>query len=76
VFGGPGTILGPVIGALVLSAVSEVLSSHVTSVAGLFFGAIVVAAVVLMPRGLADMLRRIRHRGWRYFAENMRAHRL
>jgi branched-chain amino acid transport system permease protein len=35
-----------------------------------------VAAVVIMPRGLADMLRRFRKTGWRYFAENIRAHRL
>ena len=76
VFGGPGTILGPVVGALSLSAISEFLSSEITSVAGLFFGVVVVAAVVLMPRGLADMLRRFRKTGWRYFAENIRTHRL
>jgi branched-chain amino acid transport system permease protein len=76
VFGGPGTILGPVVGAFSLSAVSEFLSSEITSLAGLFFGVVVVAAVVLMPRGLADMLRRFRSMGWRYFAENIRSHRL
>ena len=76
VFGGPGTVLGPVVGAFALSAVSEVLSSEVTSLAGLFFGLVVVAAVVLMPRGLADLLRRFRTSGWRYFIENIRAHRI
>ncbi|TPI78009.1 branched-chain amino acid ABC transporter permease [Mesorhizobium sp. B2-8-9] len=76
VFGGPGTVLGPVIGALGLSAVSEFLSSQVTSLASLFFGLVVVAAVVLMPRGLADVVRRFRKSGWRYFAENIRAHRI
>ena len=76
VFGGAGTVLGPVAGALSLSAVSEWLSSEVTSVAGLFFGAVIVAAVVLMPRGLADLLRRFRKTGWRYFADNIKAHRL
>ncbi|MBZ9798950.1 branched-chain amino acid ABC transporter permease [Mesorhizobium sp. ES1-4] len=76
VFGGPGTILGPVVGAFTLSAVSEVLSSEVTSVAGLFFGIVVVAAVVLMPRGLADVVRRFRKSGWRYFIENIRANRI
>jgi branched-chain amino acid transport system permease protein len=60
VFGGPGTILGPIIGALSLSAISEFLSSEVTSIAGLFFGIVIVVAVVLMPRGLADMTRRFR----------------
>jgi len=76
VFGGPGTVLGPVVGAFSLSAISELLSSEITSLAGLFFGVVVVAAVVLMPRGLADMLRRFRKTGWRYFAENIRTHRL
>jgi branched-chain amino acid transport system permease protein len=76
VFGGAGTVLGPIVGALSLSAISEVLASEVTSIAGLFFGLVIVAAVVLMPRGLADMLRRFRSSGWRYFAENIRAHRL
>jgi branched-chain amino acid transport system permease protein len=76
VFGGPGTVLGPVLGAFVLSAVSEVLSSEVTNVAGLFFGMVVVAAVVLMPRGVADVIRQFRKSGWRYFIENLRAHRI
>ncbi|HEY4191850.1 MAG TPA: branched-chain amino acid ABC transporter permease [Mesorhizobium sp.] len=76
VFGGPGTVLGPVVGALTLTTVSEFLSSEVTSVAGLFFGIVVVAAVVLMPRGLADVVRRFRKSGWRYFAENIKAHRI
>jgi branched-chain amino acid transport system permease protein len=76
VFGGPGTVFGPIIGALSLSAISEFLSSEITSIAGLFFGVVVVAAVVLMPRGLADMLRRFRTTGWRYFAENIKATRL
>jgi len=76
VFGGPGTVLGPIVGALSLSAISEFLSSEITSIAGLFFGIVVVAAVVLMPRGLADMFRRIPKTRWHYFAENIRAHRL
>jgi branched-chain amino acid transport system permease protein len=76
VFGGPGTILGPIVGSFILSAVSEFLSSEVTSIAGLFFGIVIVVAVVLMPRGLADVVRRFRRTGWRYFAENIRANRL
>lgn len=76
VFGGAGTVLGPIVGAFSLSAISELLSSEITSVAGLFFGAVIVAAVVLMPRGLADLLRHARKSGWRYFIDNIRAHRL
>ena len=76
VFGGAGTVIGPVIGALALSAVSEVLASSVTSIAGLFFGFVIVVAVVLMPHGLTDMAARIRGLGWRYFIENVRTNRL
>lgn len=76
VFGGPGTIFGPIVGSLILSAISEVLSSEVTRIAGLFFGIVIVVAVVLMPRGLADVSRRFRSLGWRYFLENIRMNRL
>ena len=76
VFGGPGSVLGPVVGALILSAVSEVLASQVTSIASLFFGVVIVIAVVFMPRGLADLMRNFKRAGWRYFIENVRAHRL
>lgn len=76
VFGGPGTVFGPIVGALSLSAVSEFLSSEVTNIAGLFFGLVIVSAIVLMPRGLADMLRRGRKMGWSYLVENIRRHRL
>jgi len=76
VFGGPGSILGPVLGAFVLSGISEVLASEVTTVAGLFFGLVVVAAVVLMPRGLADLFRHFRTEGLRYFVNNIKSYRL
>jgi branched-chain amino acid transport system permease protein len=76
VFGGPGSVLGPIVGATVLAGVSEVLATEVTSVASLFYGLVIIVAVVLMPRGLADLARRWRALGWRYFAANVRAHRL
>jgi branched-chain amino acid transport system permease protein len=76
VFGGPGSIFGPVVGAFLLSGISEVLSTEISSVAGLFFGVVIVVAVVFMPRGLADLGRRFKKLGWRYFAENVRANRL
>jgi branched-chain amino acid transport system permease protein len=76
VFGGSGTVFGPLFGAFLLSGVSEVLATAMTSVAGLFFGLVIVLAVVLMPRGLADLTRRLRPLGWRYFSHNIRSHRL
>ncbi len=76
VFGGPGSVLGPVIGAFVLSGISETLSTEISSLANLFFGVVIVAAVVFMPRGLADLMRRYRKTGWRYFSENVKQNRL
>lgn len=76
VFGGPGSVVGAVVGAFVLSGISEVLSTEVSSAASLFFGVVIVAAVIFMPRGLADLIRRYRTIGWRYFSENVKQHRL
>ena len=76
VFGGPGTILGPVLGAFALSAISEILASKITSLASVFFGLVIVAAIVFMPRGFADLVRRFRELGWRYFQENIRTYRV
>jgi len=76
VFGGPGTVFGPIVGAFVLSLISDILASEVTSVASLFFGVVVVAAVVLMPRGIADVIRQFGKTRWRYFVDNLKAHRV
>ncbi len=76
VFGGAGSVLGPVVGAFLLAGISEVLSTEISTVAGLFVGAVIVVAIVFMPQGLADLWRRFRKLGWHYFAENVRRHRL
>jgi branched-chain amino acid transport system permease protein len=76
VFGGSGTVFGPLFGAFLLSGISEMLATRMTSVASLFFGVVIVVAVVLIPGGLVDLTRRIRPRGWRYFSHNIRSHRL
>lgn len=76
VFGGPGTVLGPIIGTFVLSGVSEILSSNISGVASLFFGIVIVAAVTLMPRGLMNVIRKFRRRGWRVFGDNIRDNRV
>lgn len=76
IFGGAGSVLGPVVGALVLSVISEVLATRVTSLASMFFGIVIVVAVVFMPLGLTDLARNFRRSGWRYFIENVRSHRI
>lgn len=76
VFGGPGSVLGPVLGSFVLSGISEMLSTYISTLASLFFGAVIVVAIVFMPRGVADLIRRFDKYRWHYFAENVRANRL
>ena len=76
VFGGSGTVFGPLFGAFLLSGISEVLATAMTSVASLFFGLVIILVVVLIPRGLADLMRRFGTLGWRYFSHNIRSHRL
>jgi len=76
VFGGPGTVLGPVVGALLLSGISEVLASTISTMASLFYGVVIVVAVLFMPKGLWDAGRELRRRGLPYFGENLRRYRL
>lgn len=76
VFGGPGTILGPVIGSFILSTVYEVLASGISTSAALIFGIVIVLAVIFTPRGLLDVGAGIRRSGWRYLLQNIRQHRL
>jgi branched-chain amino acid transport system permease protein len=76
VFGGAGSVFGPVVGAFLLSGISEVLSTNISSAASLFFGLVIIAAVVAMPRGLVDIARRFRKVGWHYFGQTIRANRL
>ena len=75
-FGGPGTVFGPVIGAFILSVIYEYLASSISTAATLLFGLVIVLAVVFMPKGLIDLGGGLRRDGLRYFLQNIRAHRL
>ncbi len=75
VFGGAGTVAGPLLGALVLSSVSELLSTQLVSLAELVNGLIVIFVVLFMPRGLAEVIRK-RQFSLRDFARNFREYRI
>jgi branched-chain amino acid transport system permease protein len=75
VFGGAGTILGPLLGALVLASVSEWLSTHLVTLAELFYGLIIILVVIFMPKGLSDLIRQ-RAFSLRYFLKNLREYRI
>jgi branched-chain amino acid transport system permease protein len=55
--GGPGTILGPVIGALVLTALPELLRDF-KELYLVFYGIGILLLSIFLPRGLAGLLRR------------------
>jgi branched-chain amino acid transport system permease protein len=75
-FGGPGTVFGPVLGAFVLSAIYEILASWISTAAALLFGIVIVLLVIFMPRGLADLIAGTRRQGPTYLLQNIRLHRL
>jgi branched-chain amino acid transport system permease protein len=75
VFGGMGTVAGPLLGALVLASVSELLSTQLVTLAELFNGLVVVLVVLFMPRGLAELIR-TRSFSLRHFARNLREYRI
>ena len=60
-FGGKGTVWGPVLGAVVLFVVQEIVWARYPYVHPLLFGAIIVAVVLLMPRGVLGLLQ-VRYR--------------
>ena len=60
--GGMGTILGPVIGATCLILISEFLGAKFIYNYLIFLGIVIVAIILLMPRGIMGKIQR--SRGW------------
>ncbi|TNY38279.1 branched-chain amino acid ABC transporter permease [Thermomonospora catenispora] len=60
VIGGSGTLWGPCLGAALVLLVRDNLSAHVGGHGALVLGAVFVAVVFTMPRGLAGLARRPR----------------
>jgi len=55
-FGGKGTVWGPVLGAVVLFVAQEMVWARYPYIHPLLFGAIIVAVVLAMPRGILGLL--------------------
>jgi len=55
-FGGKGTVWGPVLGAVVLFVAQEFVWARYPYVHPLLFGAIIIAVVLAMPRGVLGLL--------------------
>ena len=55
ILGGAGTVVGPVIGAVVVAYGSEYLRQHLPTVHTLVLGALIVVAVILLPAGVREL---------------------
>jgi branched-chain amino acid transport system permease protein len=72
--GGVSTVAGPLIGALILTAINETLWSHFPQIHTLFFGAVIVLVVLFLPRGLLWLLNT--RGGWRGIFATLGAYRV
>ncbi len=52
ILGGIGTVAGPFIGAVILAGANELLQRYFVKAHTLFFGAMIVVIVLILPRGL------------------------
>ena len=76
VFGGIGSILGPLLGALSIEIISEILTNYFLVAHTLFFGAIVIFAIVFTPKGIMDIISGRKKFGISYLLQNIRNHRV
>lgn len=76
VIGGSGTIVGPVVGAVALQFLSEYLRHNSPEYHTFILGAIIIAAVVLLPQGAVNYVREaVRERDFSLLS-NVRRYRL
>ncbi len=73
VLGGVGTPLGPIVGAVLLTAIQETLWKNFTNLHAVLFGLSIIVVVLLMPRGIVYLIRQ--KFAWRVFVRNLRQYR-
>jgi branched-chain amino acid transport system permease protein len=56
--GGAGTVLGPVLGAFLIELISETVWGKFLTLHMMILGIIMVAVVILIPKGMLEMFRR------------------
>ena len=76
VIGGSGTVLGPLLGAVVLQFVSEFLRQSFPDLHIFILGTIIVLAVILLPQGAVNYVREARHTRQFSLLANVRKYRL
>jgi branched-chain amino acid transport system permease protein len=65
IIGGPGTVLGPLLGSVVLTPLSEITRLAFQSYSGVYlmiYGVILVAVIMFLPEGLIGLARKISYR--------------
>lgn len=62
VFGGVGSVLGPVLGAVVMSILKEVISTTIPHFHSIIFGALVVVIILWCPGGIVELARSLQRR--------------
>ena len=72
--GGVGTVAGPLVGALILTAINTTLWSHFPQIHTLFFGAVIVVVVVFLPRGILWLFNM--RGGWKGFVASLGVYRV
>jgi branched-chain amino acid transport system permease protein len=75
VFGGMGKLFGPLLGAFSIQIISEVLSNYFLVAHTLFFGTVVILAIVFTPKGIIDLASQ-RKFSIHYFLQSIREHRI
>jgi branched-chain amino acid transport system permease protein len=75
VFGGMGKLFGPLLGALCIELISETLSNYFLVAHTLFFGTVVILAIVFTPKGMIDLITQHKF-GIAYLLQNIREHRI
>ena len=75
VFGGLGSLFGPLIGAITIETISEILSNYFLMAHTLFLGIVIVLTILYAPKGLIDVYGN-RKLGFSYFLNNINKHKV
>jgi branched-chain amino acid transport system permease protein len=57
--GGAGTIIGPILGAIIIQYLSQFTLTSFTSIHGLLLGALIVVVTIFLPQGLVRLLQEL-----------------
>jgi branched-chain amino acid transport system permease protein len=76
VFGGIGSLLGPTIGAVSIEVIEHLLSEQFLLIHAIFFGAVIILAILFLPKGVYDVLGGRKRVGLSYFLDNIRKNRV